>query len=395
MAKAFADAGHHVQVVSVEWDQQDGQPKSWVEAECVKVLQCPARSLVDTGGRLGQLQKWTLVSVLAAQVARQAKVDPQFDLVFVFGPAVVTHGLFRWATRKRSVRTFLYVTDFFPFHHQAIGLLPKGLIFEMARRAEQNLMRRFDVIGCMSPANAAYLRRNYRLREEQRICQLPLWGPSEVVTSPDPLSIRRRFGVPVDRPLLVFGGQITEGRGIETLLEAAALLTDAPGKPHIVMIGQGRLTAQVQAYIDSGGTSLTLLPPLPREDYLHFASAADLGLIATVENVDVPTFPSKTIDYLRAGLPILAAVEATTDYGRIIEEAGYGRSVIAGSAPKLVAAAEELLGDPDQLARMRGAGRRALEEVFNTERAVERIIGECFGRDVEKQHMPDIGTYTV
>jgi hypothetical protein len=40
-------------------------------------------------------------------------------------------------------------------------------------------------------------------------------------------------------------------------------------------------------------------------------SACDVGIVCTVAGVD-SSFPSKTIDYLRAGLPIVAAVEQDT-----------------------------------------------------------------------------------
>lgn len=58
----------------------------------------------------------------------------------------------------------------------------------------------------------------------------------------------------------------------------------------------------------------------PRENYLESLLSADVGLVFNSGEVEVPTIPSKCIDFFRTGLPILAYVEEATDFGEILEK---------------------------------------------------------------------------
>ena len=109
---------------------------------------------------------------------------------------------------------------------------------------------------------------------------------------------------------------------------------------------------------------------------MNAVASCDVGIVATVANVDVPTFPSKTIDYLRAGVPVAASVEATTDFGEFVEAQGFGVAVTAGSPGRLLAAIETILADDKRRGAMIAAGRRALREVFDADAAVTTMLAQ-------------------
>ena len=101
-------------------------------------------------------------------------------------------------------------------------------------------------------------------------------------------------------------------------------------------------------------------------------SACDIGLVCTVAGVDSSSFPSKTIDYLRAGLPIVAAVEQESDYREFLRRWNIGISIPAGDATALFAAVIRVVDDQEITANIarnaraclrrgvrRGAGREA------------------------------------
>jgi glycosyltransferase involved in cell wall biosynthesis len=376
LAAALVRLGHQVQVAAVQWDEDEGPPLSYAD-EGVDIFRMPARTTRAFGRFVQLLYKWTMSSRAALPAVRRMLRGHRCDLMIAFAPLVTMHAPFRWAARHAAARTYVYVTDFFPFHHHSLGLIPGGAVLAAAHRAETALLRRADVIGCMTPANAAYLESHYRLRAEQRIEILGLWGTSTPAPTIDRAAVRRHFGLPIDRPIALFGGQITEGRGIETMLAAAALSASDPAGPVFLFVGAGRLAPLVRGHIERGGANVRLLDPLPRSRYLELAASADIGLIATVPDVDVPTFPSKTIDYLRAGLAVVASVEATTDYGEIIEAAGFGAAVPAGEPQALLGLLRTLLADPARLAVMREAGQRALHEMFDVDAAAATLLTQA------------------
>lgn len=48
---------------------------------------------------------------------------------------------------------------------------------------------------------------------------------------------------------------------------------------------------------------------IPREDYEKLVSSCNVGIVSLDPRFTVPNFPSKTVDYLKLGLPILAAID--------------------------------------------------------------------------------------
>jgi glycosyltransferase involved in cell wall biosynthesis len=172
----------------------------------------------------------------------------------------------------------------------------------------------------------------------------------------------------------VFGGQITEGRGVDEMLAVAAMADRVRPDLAFLFVGDGRLVPLIEQRIASGANNVLLRQRLVREDYLTLLSACDLGLIATVPQVDSASFPTKTIDYLRAGLAIVAAVEKASDYPAFLARWNIGISVPAGDAKTLYAAVLQIMDDPRMGADFADVARVCLEEVFDVRRVAQRIL---------------------
>ena len=317
LADALVAAGHRVQVVVTDWDAPFGAPTTTVRsADGVDALVVSPRRIAGLGRFVETASKWTLSSLFGRREMRKALGTETFDVLVCFTPCVTVAAQLLWATKRWPMRSMLFVHDFFPHHHRSIGLMPAGPVFEIARRLEEYLIRKFHVIGCIWPDNIVYLRKHYRVRPEQRAIWTPLWGE---IAPPPPRSkqvTRTQHRLPLDRKIVVFGGQITEGRGIKEMLAAAAMARESRPDLAFLLIGEGRLVDLVKGHIAAGGSNVVYRRRIARVDYLGLISACDLGIVCTVAGVDSSSFPSKTIDYLRAGLPIVAAVEQDSDYRR-------------------------------------------------------------------------------
>lgn len=123
------------------------------------------------------------------------------------------------------------------------------------------------------------------------------------------------------------------------------------------------------------------LPGVPRDDYLAAVAACDVGLVATVPGVSSFSFPTKTIDYLRAGLPVVAAVEPGSDYLDILLEFDVGEGIEFGDAAGFFAAAER------QAARrgpeLRARARRCLDEVFHVRHTADTVLAAVAHRHAQ------------
>jgi glycosyltransferase involved in cell wall biosynthesis len=374
LADAFVAAGHSVKVVVIPWQRNEARVQQYSEHERLQVLRVPPLQVTRLGRAAALLLRWTFSSLVARHHAKNFIADDDIDLIYTTSPSVSMAFLIRWALRKfPQAQSYLYIVDFFPFHQRAIGVIPGGPVFRIAKWAESGLIRMFNTVACMSPKNVDYLKTHYVLRPGQEVEILPLSTAIMLPLFIDKKAVRARYRLPEDKVIAIFGGQITEGRGIEQIIETARLASRQVPELHFVLAGHGRLVHLVEAYIELGGQNLSLISSLARDAYIELAVACDIGLVVTVPISDIPTFPSKTLDYLQAGLPVVAAVEADTDFRGFVEKHGFGVVVEAGSAQVLLDALAPMVRDAELRYSLAQSGKRALHDVFEIGHSANQI----------------------
>jgi glycosyltransferase involved in cell wall biosynthesis len=378
LARALVARGHEVSVVVTEWGagpRPPSDPAAVHKLEGVEIVALAPLNVGRAGSMLATIGKWTFSSFFALQQMRRVFGRRSFDLVIAFTPCVTLTAQLLWVryalARSRMV---LFVHDFFPYHHRSIGLLGSIALFQSALLLERILIRAFDAIACTWPGNIAYLQQKYWIRPEQKLLWIPLWSDIAQVPQVAKRDARTRHELPASGKIVVFGGQITEGRGISEMLDAAALAKKACPDLHFLFVGDGRLVPLIRDRIAGGLTNVIYRPGIPRDKYLDLLAACDLGLICTVPQVASFAFPTKTIDYLRAGLPIVAAVEEQSDYRDFIDRWQLGTSVAAGDGAALFEAVYKLLASPRPAEVQAGLVRSCLEEVFDVRHAADQVL---------------------
>jgi glycosyltransferase involved in cell wall biosynthesis len=383
LADALTKAGHEVEVLWLDWQGAPGGPaESFVTTTGVRVVRCGPRAIEGFGAVIKGASKFVLSGFAAADVARRQFDLAAFDVVIAWAPAVAVAPVLGLA-RKAGVRhRLLFIWDFFPDHHREIGRIPGGLPYLTARAWEQRLMAGFTAIVCTLPGNADYLQRNFPVGADQRVLVTPIWSETSPRPAVDRETVRARHGLPPDRPIAVFGGQLVEGRGFEQMLGAAER-GQAEGSPLLYLfVGDGRLAPLLQARAEAQA-NVAWRPPLTREAYLELLGACDVGMVATVPGVTSFSIPSKTIDYLRAGLPVIAAVEHGNDFISILERYGVGAAVPFHAPAAFQQQAERLATDPQVRAAVREAAPRCLDEVFDVRHAAATVLEAVSGRTGE------------
>lgn len=374
LAESLQESGNEVTVVCLDWSAEVGSRTIvFTTTNGVKVVYLSPILISLPFPLLAKLMKWGLSSFIAYQHVRRLIRGDDFNMVLSFSPAVTMALPILKMTRNTKIISCLFQWDFFPYHHRQIGLIPFRWVFTISRKLEEMLIRRFDVVACMSPANVKYLRTHYALRDSQNVTILPIWGKNSPLPDIDREAIRKEYGLPTQKPLIVFGGQLVLGRGLEDLLAAARLASESGGAVVFVVIGSGPLESLVTEYLEQDHGNLVWIPRVPRQEYLSVIKSCDLALVCTVRDVDVPSFPSKTIDYLRVGLPIVASVEKSTDYGEYITAQGVGVSVDAGEPEALLSAIQNLLDNSDKMGQMSTRGPICFNEVFEVKRTVAAL----------------------
>ena len=308
-----------------------------------------------------------VVAGLWTRGRRWARAEGPYDLGLYTSIAAFSWGLPGHLRRRGTLRALtLVLWDFFPVHQLEIGRLGGATrrLGGLLKHVEARAVAPADVVALMSPANVDFFHR-YFPRLRNRTVVVPPWSSAAPVPAGD------EAGVP-DRLRVVFGGQLARGRGVATLVEAARLLAGDPVEVVVAGDGPERETLERRA----AGTSVRFLGQVPRPDYRRALASADVGLAITVEGVSPPTFPSKIAEYCAVGLPVLVAVEPSSDAGRMVEEHGAGLAVPAGDPAALAQALRRLRAEQEagELAVRADAARRFAQDRLSVDAAARSLV---------------------
>jgi glycosyltransferase involved in cell wall biosynthesis len=114
---------------------------------------------------------------------------------------------------------------------------------------------------------------------------------------------------------------------------------------------------------------------VPYDQRANFLAEADIGVSTHLDHIETSySFRTRILDYLWAGLPIIA-----TDgdvFGELIRELGLGAAVPPGDADALAAAVLELLDDDARRGAAASAASRAATE-YRWSRALQPLLNFC------------------
>ncbi len=149
---------------------------------------------------------------------------------------------------------------------------------------------------------------------------------------------------PDEPPYVLYASRLVAEKGVQTLLDAAALL---PPGVRVRLLGSGRVERQVRSRVAAEGLPVDVVgaqPPDVVRAHLRGAVAAVLPALWW-ENC-----PMAVLEAGAQGVPVVAS--SVGGIPELVEDGSTGLLVPPGNAAALAAALTELLGRPDVVARM-------------------------------------------
>ena len=185
-----------------------------------------------------------------------------------------------------------------------------------------------------------------------------------------PVSLRGDVQQPIDaaraagRAVVGYAGSMGEPNALDTLLDAAALLREAP--LHFVLVGDGHLRQHLAARVAAEGlANVSLLAPVPKADVPSLLAQIDIAYIGW-QPVPIYRFgiaPNKLMDYMMAGCVVLHSVDAGNDP---VAESACGLSVPPGDAAAIAEGLTRLAALPAAERAAMGQRGRAFVRAHHT-----------------------------
>lgn len=302
--------------------------------------------------------------------------DVVFDVVLYATPPITFNGLLSKIKAEHNAFCFLMLKDIFPQNAVDLGMMSKsGLLFKLFRKQEERLYHLSDYIGCMSPANVKYIIENSAidLSSKVGICSNGIEIRNKPLTDELKLKQKSKWNLPLDKTLIIYGGNLGKPQGLSFLREILYHYKDDLQK-HFVISGGGTEAKDLEKWIFNHQlVNVTFYNQMDRRKYDELESAADLGLVFLDSRFTIPNFPSRMLSYMEHGLPILFSVDDATDAATIAEENGFGFRVKHGDSDNFIATLNSLTSSKTMLAGMGKKGRVFLEQNFTVEQVYQSI----------------------
>lgn len=275
-----------------------------------------------------------------------ASLDPQhFDLVHIHTPFVAHYAGVRFAARRGIPVMATYHTFFEEYLHHYVPVLPRVLSRALARSFTRSQAAQLAAIVAPSEPMRALLV-DYGV--STRIQVIPTGLPADRYLPGNGARFRERFGIPTDRPLLLYVGRVAHEKNIEFLLQAFVALRRRRRDAMLVIAGEGPAREHLQSRV----TQLAISPDVHFIGYLDRES----GLADCYAAADVFVFASRTetqglvlLEALAQGRPVVSTAHLGT---ASILQAGCGARVAPEKPDPFAQAIADILDDPARAARL-------------------------------------------
>ncbi|WP_294324228.1 glycosyltransferase family 4 protein [uncultured Chryseobacterium sp.] len=345
LLRKFRNEGHDVTIVtpverrkaiSTNFSNREG-----VSILQVKTLNIQKTNIIEKGIGTLAIEYQYLLAI------KKYLVDKKVDLVLYSTPPITFAKVIEFIKRRDQAKSYLLLKDIFPQNAVDMKMIKKGgFLHRQFLKKEKKLYEISDTIGCMSQANVDFvLKHNPEINKLKVEINPNTIEPVAFNYSDDQKkSIRRKYKIPTEKKIFVYGGNLGKPQGLDFLLETIqeTRLEDV----FFLIVGDGTEFPRIQKWFnDVNPENAKLLQRLPKEDYDRLLASCDVGLIFLDVSFSIPNFPSRLLSYLEMKMPVIASTDVNTDIGDIIETAHCGYKVISGNQNQMQSKIELLLGD--------------------------------------------------
>ncbi len=378
LMRKFRDEGHEVTIVSPR-ERRMGLSTCLEKTDGVRILGVRTLNLQKTNvveKGIGQV----LVTRQFRRAIRKHLGGESFDLILYSTPPITLMGVVKCLRKKNlQAMTYLLLKDIFPQNAVDLGMMAesgvKSCLYRYFRRQEKRLYQLSDRIGCMSPANVQYVMEHNPEIEAERVevapnsCEI---RETAAMSDSQRIAVRQKHGLPVDRPVFIYGGNLGKPQGIPFLIRCLDANADRDDC-HFVITGNGTEYGKINSwYGEKLPKSVSVFKGLPKDEYDRLVRACDVGLIFLDHRFTIPNYPSRLLSYLMERKPIIAATDPNTDVGTIAEANGYGFWCPSNDVDAFTACADRMLAA--DMSAMGEAGYRFFMENYTVEHTYGQIM---------------------
>lgn len=384
MVEWMVQQGHEVRVITAppyypEW-QVGAKYSSWRyrrENGDATVWRCPlyVPKQPSTLKRLIHLGSFAFSSFFPLMAQRRWKPD---RIIGVVPTLFCTPGM-RLLAKLSGARTLLHIQDYEVDAMLGLGMAGNGRAGKVAKLASA-----FERSGLHNVDNVSTISRSMMNKAcekgvaPEKVIFFPNWSEvSRFREVPETLAmaLRQRLGLPDERKIILYSGNIGEKQGLESVITAAEQLREQPWL--FAIVGQGGGKARLEKMVaERGLDNVKFLPLQSYEDLPALLAIGDCHLVIQKRGAADAVLPSKLTNILAVGGNAVITAEPQTELGQLcLDNPGIAVCVTPESVPSLVEGIEQALKMPKRNAVARAWAERSLDK----EHVLNQFIADIRG----------------
>lgn len=321
LSDQFYDKGEEVYVATIR-EKKFRRRTELSKENGINVLRVKSGNMFNN---VSKFEKFFTMMTMNQNILNQIKKywgNVKFDLIIGTTPYMANNKLINGLKDYYNCQSFLILWDLFPQNAKDLELIKNKLLFKFFKKQEEKNLKSFDFIGCMSQGNIDYVKNHYNFINIEQLLLFPLWSKIKEKLVVNKYEIREKYNFKKNDFILIFGGNMGKPQNLENVLNLAFEVENIK-QIKFLFIGQGTEVNNLKKLANCMKlTNVIFKEFIPRNDYENLLASCDIGIASLDPRFTIPNFPSKTVDYLKLGLPILAAVDkcALNDYGKLLEQ---------------------------------------------------------------------------
>lgn len=313
----FKHQGHNVLVSSR--DQSGRKSSEVVEENGIKVLRVVSHPFTGVANPIKKALAYQEYCIKQRYLIKKFFVNEKIDLVISHSLPPELAWVISGAKKQFKCPFYLIQTDFIWQDAVAFDYFGKNSpICWYYRFWERRIMKLADYIGCPTIGNIDFIMKEYPELNKDVFQLLPFWQ-KPIAIQPDN-SIKNNDCELKDKFIVVYGGSVGAAQRVDHMIALAEACVSVKDIVFLI-IGKGPCLPFIKRITEEKKLDNVVFKEyMPQKEYLALLSSCDVGMIILNEKMATPNFPSKSLSYFNMQVPILAALDYSTDFGDYLEK---------------------------------------------------------------------------
>jgi glycosyltransferase involved in cell wall biosynthesis len=337
----------------------------------VTVLRLRAPQTKDIGYFQRTINEFLAPFTMIRNLKKSPLANVQYEAIIWYSPSIFLGPIVKTLKSLSECPSYLIIRDIFPQWAADMGLMSRGIAYQILSLVARFQYSAADVIGVQTPGNLAFLQSADAGHHRARLEVLHNWlgapanTPCSIDITQTKLSGRRVF---------VYAGNMGVAQGMEKLLKLARMLRER-SDIGFLFVGRGSMVEEIAKQVQAEKLNNVLFyDEIDPDEIPALYSQCEAGLVSLDPRHTTHNIPGKFLSYMQAGLPVLASVNAGNDLVDIVKQHNVGRISVDPNGDDLAAEAIALMNEIKEDTTMKERCRILSSDMFSAGAAVRQIV---------------------